>query len=70
MQDRNRQDGDVQDRNRQDRDVQDRDVREGGLPGGLPGIAEVRAAMTAPGSLFEMDEAEIRRPGIVENYEN
>ncbi|MGP4028187.1 class I adenylate-forming enzyme family protein [Actinomadura sp. 3N407] len=26
----------------------------------LPAIAEVRAAMTAPGQLFEMDEAEIR----------
>ncbi|MEU5993724.1 AMP-binding protein [Spirillospora sp. NPDC047418] len=56
MQDRNRQDGDVQDRDVRDQDVRDRDVREGGLPG----IAEVRAAMTAPGSLFEMDEVEIR----------
>ncbi len=40
----------------QDRDVQDRETQEGGLPG----IAEVRAAMTAPGQLFEMEEAEIR----------
>ncbi|XRQ15205.1 AMP-binding protein [Actinomadura welshii] len=28
--------------------------------GSLPGIAEVRAAMTAPGQLFEMDEVEVR----------
>ncbi|MFA1547060.1 class I adenylate-forming enzyme family protein [Actinomadura chokoriensis] len=49
----------------QDRDVQDADVqgREAGphvRAGELPGIAEVRAAMTAPGRLFEMDEADIR----------
>ncbi|WP_235036666.1 class I adenylate-forming enzyme family protein [Actinomadura sp. K4S16] len=42
----------------QDRDVQDRDVQEAGRP--LPGIAEVRAAMTAPGQLFEMEEVRIR----------
>ena len=32
----------------------------GAVPADLPGIAEVRAAMTAPGQLFEMDEVEIR----------
>ncbi|SNS95776.1 Acyl-CoA synthetase (AMP-forming)/AMP-acid ligase II [Actinomadura meyerae] len=46
----------------QDRQEQDRDVREPGGAGGsgLPAIAEVRAAMTAPGQLFEMREVDIR----------
>ncbi len=47
----------------QDRPVQDRDRQSGrqaAPPGGLPGIAEVRERLTAPGSLFEMDEVDIR----------
>lgn len=50
------QDRDVEDRNAQDRDAQG----TGQDGGGLPAIAEVRAAMTAPGQLFEMAETEIR----------
>ncbi|SPT64244.1 class I adenylate-forming enzyme family protein [Actinomadura madurae] len=45
----------------QDRDVEDRNAQGTGQDGGgLPAIAEVRAAMTAPGQLFEMAETEIR----------
>ncbi|MCP9964448.1 hypothetical protein LUX57_04095 [Actinomadura madurae] len=55
------QDRDVEDRNAQDRNAQDRDAQGTGQDGGgLPAIAEVRAAMTAPGQLFEMAETEIR----------
>ncbi|WP_240808531.1 class I adenylate-forming enzyme family protein [Actinomadura geliboluensis] len=53
----------MQDRERQDRDVQGngRDGAAGAAGAGrLPGIAEVRAAMTAPGQPFEMDEVDIR----------
>ncbi|MEV0666331.1 class I adenylate-forming enzyme family protein [Actinomadura luteofluorescens] len=42
--------------------MQDRDVQGTGRPAGagMAGIAEVRAAMTAPGQLFEMAEERIR----------
>ncbi|MFB4310228.1 AMP-binding protein [Actinomadura sp. GTD37] len=51
----------MQDREVQANDVRNPGMRDGGvLDGGLPRIAEVRAAMTAPGRLFEMDEADIR----------
>ncbi|GAA4397836.1 class I adenylate-forming enzyme family protein [Actinomadura verrucosospora] len=42
----------------QSRDVQSRDVQDTGRP--LAGVAEVRAAMTAPGQPFEMAETRIR----------